>query len=306
MQEEEKLIMDEEVTSVESNDDEDEAERTLLTVALMKSVVDQKRSTGDGGDAAAAVGVTIAKSGTAGTLAPAVISGGGGTAKSSESVMDKPGEPMKQRLRKRRRQAGQALERLERSQTTNERGLAIAAVRGPKLKPLSTVRNPPEISISLSVPNPLSVPIPPIAESLSLPILPPPPPPPPPPGETSQKARGNNKIYHIEPSSSSTLVTTAMAAPLTVASAPNFTVPCPLPAASFEPASVVEMPAADAPAPVSIDAELEDRRKVNFDESLPRMRGFSIDLDCKYIESLVEKENDFVLCLTNPRLVAWF
>jgi len=170
------------------------------------------------------------------------------------------GDSMKLRLRKRRRQSGQDLARLERFQSTKEGGLAYAAAKLEPAKrakpavPSSSNMKPPAITFSSSVPNPLSIPIPPPATASSV-------------SSSSNRNTRGNKIK-FEPSS------TAVAAP--AAAAPTFEVPCPLPAASF---------AAEAPAQVSIDTEgTEDskRKVVNFNESMSRTRGFSIDLDCEY------------------------
>lgn len=121
---EEKMMNDEEVTSVESNDDDD-VERTMLTVALMKSVVDQRIPVDKDADDAAA------------------------------TCNNNNDDSLKQRLRKRRRRSGQDLERLERFQSTSEGGLAHSAsatATADVKKPEKTISRPkPERTTSSSL-----------------------------------------------------------------------------------------------------------------------------------------------------------
>lgn len=265
LHEEEKMMHDEEITSVESNehdnildeeendnDDDDDVERTMLNVALMKSVVDQQHNNNPGEKEAVTVD------------AAAVGEGIGGENGANDDLL-------KHRLRKRRRRSGQDLERLERCQSTSEGGLAVhgqhqnhaaakpkvistaasATAARPKTgfatRSLRSTQTP--TTLSSKTPN-----LPSISEIVPNPL---------------------SKALPAAPIPSKIKVETAT---LTIASTnAACTVPCPLSAFSDDPAAVsVETPA------------LNDSRKVNFSEpslsamSSNRMRGFSIDLDCKY------------------------
>jgi len=233
IKEEEKMMAeDEEVTSEE--EDHETVERTMLTVALVKSVVDRHKSSGD----------------------------------DTHDTGGKDDEDTKQRygLRKRRRPAGEDLKRLEHFQSTKEGGLARQKHEQPKaaqhpsaaapmpLPPqlkrdpasshpgapsLSSSREPPQVPISnaSSVPNPLS------SKAVQPPSI-------------------------LLPSSAS-----KVSKPDLSASFPS-TVPCPLPAATFE-----GKPESTA----SLEEPVEKRRVTINETANNRMRGFSIDMDCKCI-----------------------
>ena len=245
----EEKMMDEEITSVEDNQDES-MERTMMTVALVKSVVETKYR-GDGGDKA-----------------------GGSERKSCDNDAKKGS---RYGLRKRRRPSGQDLERLEHFQSTSDGGLARTSPREPPVKNCSSgsapppgqgpVRSAPSQSVTtkreakprslvkqrvVPLPNPLgrlqapsSVPNP-----LSVVVMHP----------------GDPALRQAPAKNSSTGLSSS--------------VPCPLPSSTQE-----KKPAA-VPGNTEAVSGSADKRKVTINESASsdvRVRGFSIDMDCEYL-----------------------
>jgi len=105
VKEEDKMMVDdEEVTSVEDN--AEAAERTMLTVALVHSVVESHGKPG-----------RVKTEDTSGSTTP--------TADDKKPTDDGPVSPGRYGLRKRRRPSGQDLERLEESQSADNRGQAV-------------------------------------------------------------------------------------------------------------------------------------------------------------------------------------
>jgi len=267
IREEEKImhVEDEEVTSeedCETNDAAEKIERTMLTVALVESVVQTRKRSHDSAD----------------------------TTSSDDASKHRYG------LRRRRRQSGSDLKRLEHFQSTTEGGLARskkremaddqsehddASTRGsasmkatphstPPLPDQSDCDEPVKPAIvpipAAPVPAPASIPCPPVAMR-----------------KGSDASRDSSASSVHTPSVSSILIASVSSVPnplnralcppsilLSNAKAtPPVTVPCPLPAVAFE-----ELSTAVAP-------DTEDRRRVTINEPPLRSRGFSIDMDCK-------------------------
>lgn len=282
---------DEEITSVEEEPDSEATERTMLTVALVQSVVEASSSSGTTtGPASPATNTTIQSTG----------SGGGGGPPS-------PGGSHTYGLRKRRRPSGQDLERLEHFQSTKDGGLARVTVAvkpddnegdepaddnalsaqakapppSPKAKrnfPTSTVSSllpPPSIplSISSSVPNPLSQ----LLESSTLPIPP--------------TADGGGGV--------GTRVPSVVPCPLLIpppkdgdgTTAPDHPIDHSgsAPPLSSSKVALSGAVGTDATTSAGTDDAAADKRKVTIHEPdliVSRKRGFSVDLDCKSVSSL--------------------
>jgi hypothetical protein len=303
IREEEKVMDedDEEVTSEEDSETADAAEkmeRTMLTVALVNSVVDARKLSDDTGD---------------------------------------PTDPSKHRygLRKRRRQSGEDLKRLEHFQSTTEGGLARVAKRpepsgepdhdgvaGGKLAPLPLppVLDDQKVKIKLKDPNLITKLDDPCLEAEPDPPVPPTLPtvtPKPEPDQTKVTAIPDQPKVTAKPDQptatrkesdasrdslpqSSSVSTSSVPNPLNRPIHPPSTllpnakspkpavssniptatilppdVPCPLPAAAFK--ENVDPPEDKE---IYVAPESGDKRKVTINESV-RSRGFSIDMDGK-------------------------
>lgn len=262
---EENIMHDEEITSVESNDDpnnlhcmddeddlddeeENDVDQAILTVSLLSSMEHTNKSNKDD--------VVVDDAGN--------FSSGG-----NDDGDDLP----KRRLRKRRR-AGQDLERLEHFQSSREGGLARqqqprnpAIVVVPSAKKNVRIKDQRNLTARLlrSVPTgPMRSRLPSISERVPNPL-----------SKFDSHIASSNEITISQTSAKATFED----------SDTNF-----MPIFSDEPASV----SVETPTPIDI------ARKVNFSETSSsssslmnnRMRGLSIDLDC---ESLKEKIRTFFI-----------
>lgn len=201
----EERIMDEEITSDEESEAARKAhsmERKLMTVALVKSVVESGAATTGGNS--------------------------------------HDGDSPRYGLRKRRRPAGNDIQKFDYNQSSTNSGLAgvgsgIGMSQTDSRSGSFDYPAPPSISLSSTVPNPLAV----------APINPPP-------------------MLASKP------VTPALSAPEPTSSTTAPAIPCPLPSTD---AAVVKKPE-----PTGAPGEPPDKRKVTINEP-SRQRGFSIDLE---------------------------
>jgi hypothetical protein len=272
------IVEDEEVTSEEEEPDTEATERAMLTVALVKSVVETRGGGGEGGGATP--GATAGKGDTCG----------------SENHGGGPGSPGYHAygLRKRRRPSGQDLERLEHFQSTKNGGLARMAKelsQAPPFAPaaiLSSIPKPSVVSSAVPVP-PLQLQSHPKAKRLAS------------GGRPPKAAVSFTNKPPIPPLSASSVVPnplsnkidSPMTAPrhpgsLSLEAVESFQ----LPERVIPRATAVAAAAFAKPDPMLsysseinsqiLPAEPLEKRKVTINESGldSRKRGFSVDLDC--------------------------
>lgn len=279
IKEEDKMMEDEEITSDEDadgEDDKDVTERAMLTVALVKSVVDSR------GEAAAA-GDQRREAAAAPPPPASAESGGGGAGEPPES-------PNSHRygLRKRRRASGHDLDRLETFQSSNAGGLARAGgdKNSPELLPAAPPDQQPQALVA-------AVPATPLEAAAAAK----------PPKRSPQRPKGASPRSKKATAAAAFTAAAAEKPQPPMASSSSF-VPNPLAVPFVDDSQGPPVPEQQGscgavsaaalpyliPGPVpappiapAVEAPASEKRKVTINESgMNRKRGFSIDLDCMY------------------------